>query len=475
MSRIADLTATIDASPAGATVGAFFDFDGTLLGGYSAMILMGAQLRRRELSPLGLVHSTMRGAAAMKSGGMEQAIADGMAAMAGKRHDQLVETAVRDYAAHLAPRMHSEALALLAAHLRQRHTVVIASSATNYQIEPAARALGVDHVLCTRLEVDADGVATGRVDGPVLWGPYKAVAVADFAKEHGIDLDQSFAYSDGSEDQPMLELVGNPTAINPGKKLAERATLNGWPIRRFSSRRRVGWGDVGRGALTVGTLGPLAVSAAGIGVVRRDKRAATDLFTRLWPDLALSINGVTLAVTGEEHLHTKGPVVVVFNHRTLLDEIVVARLLRRNFVMVLGDHYSTERAVSVIGRRLGVVINDGDHVRSSTAVAEVVASGRSVAIALPEFPPGSIDVAGTGSRALRLARDSGVPVVPVMVHDAGDLQRVAGVLRPGSVSVDVGPVISVSTLDEDLAGARKQLARALRPHHVAAAASRKQG
>ncbi len=194
----------------------------------------------------------------------------------------------------------------------------------------------------------------------------------------------------------------------------------------------------------------------------------------MWPDLALSINGVTINVKGEEHLHAGGPVVVVFNHRTLLDELVVARLLRHDFVMVLGDHYSSERAVGAIGRRLGVVIDDNDHVRSSTAVAEAVASGRSVAFALPEFPPGSIDVAGTGARALRLARDAGVPVVPVMVHDAGDLQRIAGVLRSGTVCVDIGPQIRSETLSDDLNGARKQLARALRPLHVAAAAAKRE-
>ena len=56
------------------------------------------------------------------------------------------------------------------AHRAQGHTVAIASSATPYQVEPLARELGVDHVLCTRLEV-VDGVLTGEVDGADAVGP----------------------------------------------------------------------------------------------------------------------------------------------------------------------------------------------------------------------------------------------------------------------------------------------------------------
>ena len=54
--------------------------------------------------------------------------------------------------------------------------MVLSSSATSYQVEPVARFLGIDLVLCNRFTT-ADGLLTGEVETPVLWGAGKADAV----------------------------------------------------------------------------------------------------------------------------------------------------------------------------------------------------------------------------------------------------------------------------------------------------------
>ena len=54
------------------------------------------------------------------------------------------------------------------------------------------------------------------------------------AKEEDIDLTESFAYSDSHTDQPMLEAVGHPVAVNPDKELMRIARANKWPISQFS-------------------------------------------------------------------------------------------------------------------------------------------------------------------------------------------------------------------------------------------------
>ncbi len=38
------------------------------------------------------------------------------------------------------------------------------------------------------------------------------------AAKRGIDLSESYAYSDSESDLPMLELVGNPVAVNPDSR-----------------------------------------------------------------------------------------------------------------------------------------------------------------------------------------------------------------------------------------------------------------
>jgi len=51
-----------------------------------------------------------------------------------------------------------------------------------------------------------------------------------FAEEQGIDLRQSYFYTDAISDLPMLELVGQPRVVNPDRLLRRHARRRGWPI-----------------------------------------------------------------------------------------------------------------------------------------------------------------------------------------------------------------------------------------------------
>lgn len=106
------------------------------------------------------------------------------------------------------------ARALVEAHEAKGHTVVIASSATPPQIMPAAYDLGITNILATEYQVDDRGVLTGKVAGDIRWGADKAKAMQEFAAAHDIDMSESFGYSNGAEDVPMLESVGRPRPLN---------------------------------------------------------------------------------------------------------------------------------------------------------------------------------------------------------------------------------------------------------------------
>ena len=171
--------------------------------------------------------------------------------------------------------MYPEARALVAAHLRKGHTVVLASSALSFQVEAVAADLDIEHVLCTRFEV-VDGRLTGALAGPHLWGVGKRRAVEQLAADQGIDLARSFAYADGSEDVELLEVVGNPRPTNPTRGLERKARERGWPVHRF----------VGRGAPTpelavrhVSAVGGFLVATAtgiGLGLLNRRKADAVN-------------------------------------------------------------------------------------------------------------------------------------------------------------------------------------------------------
>ena len=111
----------------------------------------------------------------------------------------------RLFVQRIAGMMYPEAETLVRAHRRAGHTIAIASSATAFQVAPIARELGIENVLCTEVEV-VNGLATGLLAGPVLWGPGKADAVRGFAEDRGIDLEQSYAYGNGRRISPISRL-----------------------------------------------------------------------------------------------------------------------------------------------------------------------------------------------------------------------------------------------------------------------------
>jgi putative phosphoserine phosphatase/1-acylglycerol-3-phosphate O-acyltransferase len=112
--------------------------------------------------------------------------------------------------------------------------VAILSAATQYVVEPVARAVGIEDVLCTRLEVK-NGLFTGKVIEPACYGPGKVHYARQYAAQHGAELSDAYFYSDSDVDLPLLELVGHPVAVNPDKKLTAVARQRGWPIEDFAT------------------------------------------------------------------------------------------------------------------------------------------------------------------------------------------------------------------------------------------------
>jgi phosphoserine phosphatase len=82
--------------------------------------------------------------------------------------------------------------------------------------------------------VIVDGVYTGR-SLRAAHGVGKADALLELAREEGIDLVASTAYSDSYSDVPFLEAVGRPVAANPDRKLRRIARERGWEVVRFAA------------------------------------------------------------------------------------------------------------------------------------------------------------------------------------------------------------------------------------------------
>jgi HAD superfamily hydrolase (TIGR01490 family) len=116
-------------------------------------------------------------------------------------------------------------------HRRRGEIVAIVTGASPYVARPLARALGIDHVVASELEVGQDGRFTGRVSEPLCYGKGKIVRSLRLAEELGFELRESSFYSDSFTDLPLLEYVAEPIVVNPDPRLAREARRRKWPVQ----------------------------------------------------------------------------------------------------------------------------------------------------------------------------------------------------------------------------------------------------
>ena len=472
MASIKELLRDIEASPEGPEVAAIFDFDGTLIAGFSATVFIREQLKRGDLKPREFVELM----AAMSNFGLGNLGFSGMMAinaqfMRGIEEDTYIDVGEQLYTKQIARLIYPESRALVDAHLAKGHTVAIISSATPYQVEPAARDLGIKDVLCTHLEVD-NGKFTGGVVRPTCFGQGKVDAAEALAQREGADLDDSFFYSDSTDDLLLLERVGEPRALNPSQKLRKVARDRDWKIGQFGSRGRPTVGQFIRSVAATSSL--ITSFAAGLPVyaLTGSRRESINFSFSLFADTASALIGLDLKVKGEENLWSHRPAVFVFNHQSKADVVIAARLLRRDLA---GIGKKEIKNMPLIGKVLewgGVVYIDREN--SSSAIEAMTPlvdamreDGKSVAMAPEGTRTVSPRLAPFKKGAFHLAMQAGVPVVPIVIRNAGDVAPKGDfVFRPATVDVEILPPVDTSdwskaTIDDHVRDVRNMFLKAL--------------
>ena len=210
MASIQELLNDIEASPEGPQIAAIFDFDGTIIAGYSATAFIREQVRRGDLTPRQLVELM----SAMTNFGMGNLGFSGMMAINAQFMRGIEEATYNQvgedlYSGQISRLIYPESRALVKAHQAKGHTVAIISSATPYQVKPAADDLGIEHVLCTHLEVK-EGVFTGRVVRPTCFGPGKVNAAEGLAEAHAESVKTIPTIILGTETQELERWIGAP-------------------------------------------------------------------------------------------------------------------------------------------------------------------------------------------------------------------------------------------------------------------------
>ncbi|HEX7269018.1 MAG TPA: HAD family hydrolase, partial [Streptosporangiaceae bacterium] len=177
----------------------------------------------------------------------------------------------------ILPLVYAEAQALLAEHRTAGQDVIIVSTSGQEVVAPIGARLGASSVIATRMEV-TDGRYTGQVEF-YAYGEAKAEQVRVLAAERGYSLPHCYAYSDSVTDLPMLEIVGNPRAVNPDRALRRIAQRRGWPVLTFGASGTVPSGMLPSAACEPGDQSTSPIGNArpyASGPIRRRKVSRTD-------------------------------------------------------------------------------------------------------------------------------------------------------------------------------------------------------
>jgi HAD superfamily hydrolase (TIGR01490 family) len=153
-----------------------------------------------------------------------------LAAFAGKEEAWLIENCEEWFPQYVLPEIQQRGREIVKGYQEAGDFVAIVTGATIYAARPVAREIGIEHVVCSELELDDKGCFTGNVIEPLCYGAGKITRAERLLKEQGIDFDQVTFYSDSITDLPLLTRAHTAIAVNPDRRLARVARNKGWKI-----------------------------------------------------------------------------------------------------------------------------------------------------------------------------------------------------------------------------------------------------
>jgi HAD superfamily hydrolase (TIGR01490 family) len=249
----------VQPDPTGA---AFFDVDNTMMMGASLFwFARGLAARKyfttRDVARFAWQQAKFRLAGNESADDMHTIRENALAFVADRDVSEIVQAAEEVYDELMADRIWSGTRVLAQQHLDAGQRVWLVTATPVELASIIAKRLGLTGALGTVAEVK-NGKYTGRLVGELMHGEAKAEAVRALAEREGLDLSRCTAYSDSSNDLPMLTEVGTAVAVNPDTELRAIARSRGWTVRDFRTGRKaakVGVPAVAVAAVSGGLVG----------------------------------------------------------------------------------------------------------------------------------------------------------------------------------------------------------------------------
>ncbi|MCU4184565.1 HAD-IB family hydrolase [Acidiferrimicrobium sp. IK] len=423
---------------------AFFDLDRTLLGGSSTPAINEALFEvgvssRRSIPGQGLMMGFYN---LLGETVPSMVLARAAALTARNKQVEHVRQAAELAAERLSRDVLPYARSLIELHKAEGRMVVLATTTPEVLVTPLAERLGFDAVVATKWAISADrhGVDrfTGGVDGGFVWSVGKLKAARQWAAANSVDLSTSWAYSDSVYDIPLMESVGHPVAVNPDLRLLAAATLQRWPILHLD---------------------------APAGVPKLLGAEPLDLVKLLTPRTAFPYARFDLG--GLEHIPRRGPAIVVANHRSYFDVVVLARTVfeagRHPRGMAKKELFDAPVIGSLFRAAGAICVDRAAGADQAFEEAEQALRAGELLIVTPQgtIPRGEafFDPKLRGKTgAARLAAATGAPVIPLGLWGtehvwprSSRLPNVTQVLHPPTVRARVGPPVTGLTGEDMVA------------------------
>jgi HAD superfamily hydrolase (TIGR01490 family) len=163
-------------------------------------------------------------------------IAFAVAPLLQRSADELAAAQQRFMREVIEPALRPTALELVEQHRRQGDRLALVTSTNEFITAPIAAAFAIESLIATRLERDAGGHLTGRIEGTPAFRAGKVARVGQWLAKSGAiwsDFERVSVYTDSLNDLPLLERATEPVAVNPSPDLEALAAERGWRIMKL--------------------------------------------------------------------------------------------------------------------------------------------------------------------------------------------------------------------------------------------------
>ncbi|MYA38840.1 MAG: 1-acyl-sn-glycerol-3-phosphate acyltransferase [Acidimicrobiia bacterium] len=243
--------------------------------------------------------------------------------------------------------------------------------------------------------------------------------------------------------EPCLHLRRAPTHTEQATILAEGLALSS--VKRTFLLLRSAVTYLVAGLSTVGIALAIVIRSA-FGVLRPSEERLVKRFGRVW----VVASGANLEVSGLENIEEGTPYIVVANHRSNIDIMVLTAALPIPIRFLSKVEVFKFPLLGSAMRSVGMIALDREMGRRELAF--IIRNARSLAAegkSLVVFPEGTRSITGemlpfkTG--AIHIAARTGCPILPVAVQGTGAVwPPQSSLIRGGPVSVKVMPPVTLT-------------------------------